>query len=169
MKQANRLALLGLLTALAFALSYLEHILPLQLPIPGFKLGLANIITVFALYELNLRDTSLILLVRCFLSALLFGGPTSFLFSITGGALAVVCMFLLRNNRHLSVYGVSMAGACAHNAGQVLAAMLVMRTPGIASYLLFLWPISIPTGALTALVFSLCSRAFRRAFRRTQI
>lgn len=89
---AKRAATAGLLTALALALGYLEHLLPLQLlvPLPGIKLGLSNIVTLFALIALGKRYAFSILLARCLLQGMLFGSVPSLAFSLSGGIL--VCL-----------------------------------------------------------------------------
>lgn len=122
---ANQLTRCALLTALALALSYLENFFPLSLaiPIPGVKLGLANIVTVFALYALGPAQALLILAARCLLGAMFAGNMNALLFSLLGGFAAMLVMILLSRLRLLSVYGVSIGGAAAHNGGQVAAAI----------------------------------------------
>lgn len=95
---AKRAATAGLLTALALALGYLEHLLPLQLlvPLPGIKLGLSNIVTLFALIALGKRYAFSILLARCLLQGMLFGSVPSLAFSLSGGILAMLVMSLLK-------------------------------------------------------------------------
>ena len=166
MKRAYRAALLALLTVTALMLSYAEHLLPLPLPVPGLKLGLANIVTLFVLYEFSMREAAALVTVRCVLSALLFGGLMQLPFSLAGGLLAALAMAFARKNSRLTVYGVSIAGACAHNLGQVLAAMLIMGTAALISYLLFLWPAAIVTGAGVAFIYGLAARALHRAAHR---
>ena len=91
MKRTKQLALGAVLTALALALSYAERFFPLQLliPLPGVKLGLANLVTVYALYRLGLGQTLAILLLRCTLGAVFGGGVTAWLFSVSGGLAAL--------------------------------------------------------------------------------
>ena len=117
----RQLTLCAVLAALALALSYLESFFPLALliPLPGVKLGLANIVTVFALYTLGAPMALCILLVRCTLGALFAGNASALLFSLLGGFAAMLVMTALHKSR-LSVFGVSIAGAAAHNCGQVL-------------------------------------------------
>ncbi len=158
MTAAKRVALAGVLMAAALAVSWLEAVLPPLLPLPGVKLGLANIVTLFALYRLSDRLALLIVVGRCALSALLFTGLTGFMFALAGGLLALLVMRASMGARAMSVYGVSMLGAAAHNVGQVLVAMGLMRSAGLYSYLLLLLPVAIPTGLLTALIYSLCLR-----------
>ena len=124
----RQLTLCGVLTTLALALSVAENQIPLTMaiPIPGIKLGLANIVTVFALYALGPAQAILILLARCTLGALFAGNMNALLFSLMGGMAAMGMMILLSRLRALSVYGVSVGGAAAHNCGQVAAAVLTL-------------------------------------------
>ncbi len=150
----RRLAVDGVLVSLAVVLSIVERWIPIELliPVPGVKLGLANVVTLFALYRLSFFDASAVLLVRCLLTAL-FLGPSSLLFSLSGGALALLAMALLRlgGDRLFSPYGVSMGGAAAHNVGQVAAACLVLRDLSLATtYLPMLLLVGLLTGIPTA-------------------
>ena len=151
MEHTKRLTMGAILTALALALSYMERFFPLQLlvPLPGVKLGLANLVTVFALYFLTVREAGMILILRCALGSLFSTGVTAFLFSIGGGLLALLVMAALKRCKGLSLYGISMAGAAAHNTGQILAAMAVLASPAIAVYLAPLLVASLFTGAVT--------------------
>lgn len=150
----RQLTLCALLTAMALALSYLENLFPLSLaiPLPGVKLGLANIVTVFALYALGAGQALLILLARCFLGSLFAGNMNALLFSLFGGLCAMGTMVLLSRLRGLSVYGVSVGGAAAHNCGQVAAAVLTLGSGAPLYYLPVLLAVSLLTGGLTGLV-----------------
>ena len=140
----------AILIALALALSYTERFIPLQLaiPLPGVKLGLANIVTLVALYLLGWRETLPIVLLRCLLGSL-FGSLTGLLFSLAGGLLSLGVMALCRKLPVFSVYGVSILGAAAHNLGQILAAMGLMGSVYVCAYLPYLLLIGICTGAAT--------------------
>ena len=120
----KQLTLCAVLTAMALALSYLENFFPLSLaiPVPGIKLGLANIVTVFALYALGPLQALMILTARCFLGAVFAGNMNALIFSLMGGFTAMLMMIELSRIKRLSVYGVSIGGAAAHNCGQVAAA-----------------------------------------------
>ena len=126
--KTRELTLCAVLAALALALSYMESFFPLALivPLPGVKLGLANIVTLYALYALGFPSALAILLVRCTLGALFAGNASALLFSLLGGLAALLAMALLRKAKGLSIFGVSIAGAAAHNIGQVCAAMLTL-------------------------------------------
>ena len=151
---AKQLTLCALLTAMALALSYLENLFPLSLaiPVPGVKLGLANIVTLFALYALGPGEALLILLARCLLGALFAGNMNALIFSLLGGLSAMGTMILLSRRRGLSVYGVSVGGAAAHNCGQIAAALLTLGSAAPLYYLPVLLAVSLLTGGLTGLV-----------------
>ena len=149
----RQLTLCAVLTALALALSYLENLFPLALavPLPGVKLGLANVVTVFALYALGPGQALLILLARCLLGATFAGNFSALLFSLLGGLSAMLTMIGLSRWGRFSVYGVSVGGAAAHNCGQTAAAALVLGSGAPFYYLPVLLGVSLVTGALTGL------------------
>lgn len=151
MGKTKRLALCAVLVALALALSYTERFLPLQLliPLPGVKLGLANIVTLIALYLLGPGAAFAVLIPRCILGAVFGGGITGLLFSLTGGVLAMSVMSVSRKIPLLSIYGVSILGAAAHSVGQILAAMLLMNSVYVLAYLPWLLAVSVFTGLAT--------------------
>lgn len=159
MKRTKTLTLCAVLTALALALSYGERFFPLQLlvPLPGIKLGLANLVTMTALYFLGTRYAFWILLCRCFLGAVFGGSFTALAFSLTGGLCAMTAMTLGKGMPGLSVYGVSLLGAAAHNTGQILAAMVLMGSVYVAAYLPVLLLVGLLTGMLTG---TLCAGLF---------
>ena len=146
---SKTLALCALLSALALALSWAESFLILPLPVPGMKLGLANIVTLYALYTLGFPSALFILLVRCTLGAFFAGSISSLLFSLGGGLLALLMMAALKKSP-LSIYGVSLCGAAAHNIGQTLCAIPLLRSAAPVGYLPFLLILSLFTGALCA-------------------
>ncbi len=163
MKQSavRSLTLCAMLAALALALSYVENFLPLALviPLPGIKLGLANIVTVFALYAMGPAQALAILIARCTLGAMFAGTLNALLYSLLGGLAARVMMTGLSRLEKLSVYGVSMGGAAAHNCGQVAAAVLTLGNAAPAAYLPALLLVSLVTGALTGCISSLLLRS----------
>ncbi len=159
----KQLTLCALLTAMALALSYLENLFPLALaiPIPGVKLGLANVVTLFALFALGPGEALLILLARCFLGSLFAGNVNALLFSLLGGLCAMGTMILLARRRGLSVYGVSVGGAAAHNCGQIAAAVLTLGSRAPLYYLPVLLAVSLLTGGLTGLAAACLFRGLR--------
>ena len=163
--KTKELTLCALLTAMALGLSYLENFFPLTLaiPVPGMKLGLANIVTVFALYALGSGQALMILLARCFLGAVFAGNMNALIFSVMGGVTAMLMMILLKKWKKLSIYGVSVGGAAAHNCGQVAAAVLTLGNMGPLYYLPILLGVSLFTGALTGLIAACLFRALAYA------
>ena len=153
----RQLALCAVLAALALGLSTLESLFPISLliPLPGVKLGLANIVTVFALYELGALPALAILITRCVLGGLFAGNVSAMLFSLLGGLLAMAVMIALRHCRRLSIYGVSIGGAAAHNIGQMAAAVITLGSTMVLGYLPFLLAVSLFTGVLTGFLASL--------------
>ena len=161
----HKLALCAVLAAMALALSYMENLLPtaLLVPLPGFKLGLANIVTVFALYYLGAAPAMAILVARCLLGAMFAGNVPALFFSLMGGVLAMLIMILLHRLPGLSIYGVSVAGAAGHNTGQVAAAVLTLGSTAPVAYLPVLLVVSVFTGALTGFVAAVLFSAMDKA------
>lgn len=155
---ATKIALFAILTALALSLSLLEQMIPLGLmiPVPGIRLGLSNIITMFAIFYLGAVPAFLILLCRVFLLLLLSGNVSSFFLSLCGGLLALLVMLLLKRwyGRLFSLFGVSVGGACAHNIGQIFGASLLLTSHAPFFYLPVLLFTGTATGILTAFVTS---------------
>lgn len=152
----KRLATNGILIGLALIFSYLEKFIPVELiiPIPGIKLGLANIVTIVALLLLDIKSAAVITFLRCVLANLLFGTPMSMIFALAGAFMALTVMTLLKSgyNRVFSVLGISAAGAAAHNMGQLAAAAVVMKSTAVFYYLPFLLLASVLTGFITGVI-----------------
>ncbi len=147
----NRVAYFGVFTALALIFSYVESLIPIQLGIPGVKLGLANLIIVIALYKMRLSEVFLLSIVRILLSGFLFGNYFSILYSLAGGLLSLAVMALLKKAGDFSVMGISMAGGVSHNVGQLVVAMLVVETFSVGYYLPVLLVAGLVTGFLIGL------------------
>ena len=153
--KSKQIASCAVLVAVALVLSLVEKMIPIQalVPVPGIKLGLANVVTVFALTHLRLRETIAIILVRVTLASVFMGSITAFLFSLFGSLLAMAVMKLLfyGEGTCFSIAGISVAGAAAHNIGQIGAAILVLGTTDVIGYLPLLLIVSIPMGLVTGL------------------
>ena len=162
MKTKN-IALGAVLTALALGLSVMENLFPVTaaIPLPGVKLGLANIVTLFALYELGAVPALCILIARCLLGSLFAGNFSALLFSLMGGIAAMLVMIALKSFRRLSIFGVSIGGAAAHNIGQIGAAIITLGDTAVLSYLPVLLGVSLVTGTITGLVAALLFRAMK--------
>lgn len=149
--KAKRLTICAILISMALVLSYIERFIPLQLVIPllGIKLGIANIVTVVALYCFEEKYAFTILILRCLLGSMFGGGITGLAFSLTGGLFAMTIMSISRRLRIFSVYGVSILGAAAHNVGQICVAVFLMNSVYVIGYLPYLLIVSLFTGMAT--------------------
>ena len=157
MKKTKRLLLLAMLTAVAMILSYVESLLP-SVGIPGVKMGLANIAVIFALFRFGWKEAAALSLVRVLLVSLLFGSVGAMLYSLAGAVLSLAVMALLRRIDRFSTVGISVAGGVAHNAGQILMAMLILQTKQLLVYLPVLAVSGITGGVLTGLAAALLIR-----------
>ena len=160
MKGTKQLIYCAILISLALVLSYIERFIPLQMLVglPGVKLGLANVVTLMALYFLGRKSAFIILVLRCFLGSFFGGGFSALAFSLTGGIFALVVMAMMQRVKLFSVYGVSVLGAAAHNIGQICVAMILMKSVYVAGYLPYLLIVSIFTGLATGRI---CASVFR--------
>lgn len=163
MMQTKRLTQLALLTTVALTIFTIELRIPNPFPIPGVKLGLANIITVYAVYHYRAREVLMVLLSRILLGALFAGSVVSLMYSLAGGMLCLAGMLVLRRMiPEQSIWFSSVIGAVLHNAGQIAVAVLVTGTPGIIAY----FPILLVSGCLAGAFIGLCAQAAIRGLRR---
>lgn len=150
--KTRRMVLLGLLTAIALTIFMLEAQLPAPIPVPGVKLGLANIVTVFTVFLLGSREGVLVLAARVFLGAVFAGNFSTILYSAAGGALAIlVTIGLKKILKENQLWVAGCAGAVAHSVGQMAVALWVSGTWGLLYYLPILIAVSIVTGLFTGL------------------
>ncbi len=147
----KKLVTLSALIAVAMILSYIESLIPAFVAVPGVKMGLSNIATVFTLYALGWPYAIIVSIIRVLLSALLFGNVTSLIYSLAGATLALASMILLKKLDKFSSVGVSVVGGLFHNVGQITAACLVMETTAISLYLI---PLTI-SGTIAGVVIGL--------------
>ncbi len=150
---AKKLAICGVLSALALALGYLEHLVPLPVGIYGIKLGLANLAVMIPLYLLGAPWAIIINVVRIVLCAILFGSPVSLAYSAAGALLSIALMLGIKATKKFSVVGVSICGGVAHNIGQMIVAVILVDNIKIGFYL----PVLIIVGALTGALVGVCS------------
>lgn len=144
----NRAAYFGVFTALALIFSYVEMLIPIQLGVPGIKLGLANLLIVIMLYKSGPKEALLLSVVRILLAGFMFGNMFSIVYSLAGSLLSLAVMAFLKKRGSFSVIGVSIGGAVFHNAGQLLAAMAVTETLKVGYYFPVLLIAGLITGAL---------------------
>lgn len=150
-------ALMGCMVALCFGLSYLEFLVPLPIGYYGVKLGLANCVTLFALYQLRVWNAIVLTALRVLLAGMAFGGLTGMLYSLCGATLSLCVMILLRRTG-LGIVGVSIAGGVAHNIGQMAAAVVLTDTPSLWWYLPVLLVAGMLAGTLTGILAAMVIR-----------
>ncbi|MBE5923658.1 MAG: Gx transporter family protein [Lachnospiraceae bacterium] len=144
---------LGIFLCLGLVLSYVESLIPVVVAIPGFKIGLSNIVTMYVLYVYDSKKAFVIMALRVILSGFLFSGMSAILYGLVGGVFCIVVMSLLKKTNLFSVMAVSMTGAVFHNFGQLMAAFIVMNNAKIFMY----FPVLVLTGIVTGLLIGYLS------------
>ena len=161
----RRLALCALFTAIALTIFVVEAQFPLPVPVPGLKLGLSNVVTLFALVVFGWKEALAIVLVRILLGNLITGQMMSLFYSLAGGILSFVCMALiLRVLKQNQLWVAGVIGGITHNIGQMTVAVAVTQAPALLAYLPVLILCGIVTGALTGLCAQLINSKLRRFF-----
>ena len=153
--KAKRLAELSVLTAVSLIIFIVELQIPNPFPIPGIKLGLANIITVFAVYHYKAYEVAMIVGVRLVLGSIFGGNITALIYSALGAVLCLLGMLLLKriiDEKHIWI--ASIFGAVLHNTGQIIAAVIVTQTVQIFAY----YPFLLVSGCLAGLFTGLCAQ-----------
>ena len=154
-RHTKKLTLLGLLTAIALILSYVEALLPpIFVAVPGIKMGLPNIAIIIVLYRFGLKEAAAGSLVRLAAVALLFGSAMTLIYSLAGAVLSLTLMSLLKRSNLFSMIGVSIVGGVSHNLGQILVAMWLMETAEIGYYMIILTVTGTIAGILIGLAGS---------------
>ena len=149
--KTKQLLVEAMLCALALILSYVESLFPLAVAVPGVKMGLPNLVIVFALYRLGAGSAARISLVRVAIVAFLFGNIYSLMYSLAGAAFSLLLMALLRKAPGFHTAGVSVAGAVMHNIAQIAVAMVILGTDKIIYYL----PALLVSGAASGVIIGL--------------
>jgi len=162
---AKRVAYCGMLTALAMVFSYIEVLIPFHFGVPGIKLGLANLVVLTGIYYMRPLEVLVISVMRILLVGFMFGNGMSILYSLAGGLLSLGVMLLLSKIQAFSKVGVSIAGGVTHNIGQLLVAMLVVRTTHLVYYLPVLIFAGVVTGFLIGIVSDRMTAVWKQAPR----
>ena len=147
----KKLTFLSVCVALAMILSYIESLIPPFVAVPGVKVGLANSVSLFILYAYGAREAACVALVRTTLSAILFGSAISLIYSLSGAALSLVGMIILKRIPIFTILTVSVSGAVLHNAAQIICACLIMENADIAYYL----PVLIISGTIAGVAIGI--------------
>jgi len=151
MNKNKKYAVIVILVTNAILISLLESLIPLPIPVPGVKLGLASIVTLIGLAFLPTKDVLLIVTIRCFVVALLTRGILMLAFSLSGGILSAIVMALLykKLSRFFSIKGISIVGAIFHNTTQIIVASWLLGEFVILYYLPILFVSAVITGFIT--------------------
>ena len=151
----RKIATFGMLTALAMVLGFVETLIPINLGIPGMKLGLANLIVIIAFYIFDIKTGVIVSLLRIVLIAMTFGNISMMFYSISGATLSLLCMILAKQIKGFSMVGISIIGGIMHNVGQIICAAFVVRTNGVFTYLPVLMIAGVVSGMLIGIAASL--------------
>ena len=158
----TKVAYFGVLTALALIFSYVESLIPIHMGIPGVKLGLANLIIVFALYKMSIKEVYILSVIRIVLAGFMFGNLFAILYSLAGGMLSLTIMSILKRTDKFSIYGISMAGGVFHNIGQLLMAAIVLESVSIGYY----FPVLLISGLATGFVIGVISNEMMKRLKK---
>ena len=142
----------GVLIALALVFSYVEHIIPIPIPVPGVKLGLANLVTLTGLFFLNPLQVLIILVARILLAGFMFGNLSTIIYSLAGGILSFCLMYGATKLKVFSPLGISLIGGVFHNLAQLSVACLILKSTTLLVYLPVLMLSGITAGALIGIV-----------------
>lgn len=148
----NKTAFLGIFLALALIFSYVEALIPFFFGIPGMKLGLANSLVLTLLYLKGPKDALLVNFLRIILSGLLFGNVFAIVYSLSGGILSFILMFIVKKTEKFSPVTVSVIGGISHNIGQLLIAMVLLNTVYLSYYASLLLISGFITGGLMGII-----------------
>lgn len=168
MSSVKKIVLLGLLISQALVLSIIESWIQIPVPVPGVKLGLANIITVVVIVYFGFREALTVVIVRCVLTSFFGGGGWMFFFfSAAGGILSTMIMSILykTGRNKFSLTGISIAGAITHNIGQLLVAAFFMRDLAVAVYL----PVLLVSGCIMGFFVGFVSNLLVNALKKTKM
>ena len=159
----RRLTELALLSSVALIIFVVELRIPNPFPIPGVKLGLANIVTVYAVFRYRASETAMIVTVRLLLGAIFSGNPSALLYSASGAICCLLGMLLLRRILpEKEIWLCSVIGAMLHNIGQNIAAVIIMRSFSVIAYL----PLLFVTGSLAGVFTGLCAQLLVKRIKR---
>jgi len=143
---------LGILLAVALVLGYFENLIPLNASIPGVKLGLSNIVLLYAIYLIDAKSAFILMILKVMLSGMLFSGVSGAIYSFAGGLLSLIMMLLIKRLPDVSIVGVSVVGAVFHNVGQISIASFVVENRYIFFYLPVLLISAVITGIATGII-----------------
>lgn len=148
----NKMTHLSLLCAISIILGYIESLIPFQLGIPGAKIGLANIITIITLLCFGFQEAFLIMILRVFIIGITFTNLYMMMYSLSGGILSLIMMYIFYRTQHFSNYIISIIGGIFHNIGQLIVAMIFFNSTTLAYYLPYLLLLGLISGTIIGII-----------------
>ena len=161
----KKTAFCGLMLALALIASYVESLIPVPIPVPGIKLGVANSVVLILLYYTNVKTAWGISIARVILSGFLFGSLSSILYSLSGAVLSLLIMTLAKKRDCFTMTGVSVAGGVSHNIGQLIMAYLVLESTAVWYYL----PVLLVSGCITGSIIGILGKEIFKRIPREDV
>lgn len=146
--KSSKVTFLGVFTAVALILAFIESQIPEFVPIPGIKIGLPNIAIVIILYKLGFKEALVVNIIRILLVCLLFGTVLSFIYSLSGGIVSLLVMYFLKKTKIIQIITVSVVGAVTHNIAQIVVAIFVLEV----SQLIYYFPVLLLTGTISGII-----------------
>lgn len=161
----KKTAFCGLMLALALIAGYVESLIPVPIPIPGIKLGVANSIVLILIYMTDVKTAWLVSVSRVVLSGFLFGSMASILYSLSGAVLSLIMMSVIKKKDCFTMTGVSVVGGISHNVGQLIMAFLVLESEAVWYYL----PVLLISGVVTGSVIGILGKEVYRRVPKTAV
>ena len=152
----------GVLIALALVFSYVEHLIPIPTPVPGVKIGLANLVSLSGLFFLNPLQAFVILVARIILAGLMFGNLSTIIYSLAGGVVSFVVMYVFKRLKLFSALGISMLGGVFHNLAQLTVACIIISSTSLLMY----FPILIISGTVSGLLIGTVTELTIKSLRK---
>lgn len=152
-KRTRKISYLGFFLSIALICSYIESLIPFSIGIPGIKLGLTNIVVVMMMYVVGDKEALLVSILRMILVGFMFGNAFSIVYSLSGGLLSFLIMFLLKKTNRLHYITVSIYGGVFHNIGQIIMASLIVENYKVTYYI----PVLIVAGVITGTIIGIVS------------
>lgn len=158
----KKIAYSSMLLAISLIFSYVENCIPIQIGIPGVKLGLANLVVLTGMYYLDNKNVFLILISRIIICGFMFGNLFSIIYSLAGGLLSFLVMQIMKNICKISIVNVSIFGGISHNVGQMIIAAIILNNSSIAYYL----PVLIIAGIISGFLVGIIGKEVQYIFNK---
>lgn len=160
--RSSTITQIALMATLALIFSYIEAIIPYNPGIPGIKLGIANIVSVVALYKFGWKEAASVNAIRIIIAGFLFNGLFGALYSLAGATVSLIGMVLLKRTDKFSVTGVSMAGGVLHNLGQLLVAAALIED----LHIFFYFPVLLFSGIASGIAIGVAAQSILRVLKK---